>query len=132
MALHISKPKLPTGRGYVLKTSLLQPALEGVSCDVIVDYWTPQPGHASVLWAEWWLPNENRGTTLFVRAGSLPIEELNSARQQLQAVVLPRFKAWLDAVAGLPVLSPELAAGPKFFATWEAGVARVSHTPKGF
>ena len=63
MMMHVRKPKLPKGRGYALKTSVLESALEGINCDVILNYWTPQAGHVSIVSAEWWLPNENRGTT---------------------------------------------------------------------
>lgn len=103
--------------------------LEGVGCDVILRYWTPRPGHVSVLSAEWWLPNENRGTTLFIRSGSLPVEELKPARVQLEEAVLPQIRAWVSAVINLPPSSPQLAARPRFSATRDDGILQVSHKP---
>jgi hypothetical protein len=126
---HIEKPKLPKGLGYPLKTSLLQGALREVhvTCDVLLRYWTPQTG-TSVFEAEYWLPNENRPATLFVRAGSLRQPDVNPARAQLETVVLPEFGTWFARVLNLPEGSTLLSRNLRFDARYEAGVLLVEKT----
>jgi hypothetical protein len=55
----ISKPKLPKGISYVLKTSQLASALSaaGIDIHVALKYWAPRCG-GSILEAHYWLPNE--------------------------------------------------------------------------
>jgi hypothetical protein len=126
----IEKPKLPKGRAYVLKTSLLESALAGVNltCDISLYYWTPQSG-SSILEAEYWLPNENRPATLFVRAGSLPLDDVGSAREKLETEVLPSFAEWLRSVLNLSYRSTALHAKPRFYAAYEGGSVKFTRTP---
>ena len=114
----------------MLKTSLLESALVDVNltCDIILDYWTPQSG-SSTLEAEYWLPNENRPATLFVRAGSLPLDDVGSAREKSETEVLPSFAEWLGSVLSLSYRSTALQAKPRFYAVYEDGSVKFTRTP---
>lgn len=72
--LHITKPALPKGLSYVLKTSALEQALHAsrVECDVELRFWKPtQVG--SVLEAYFRKPTPDIPRTRFhVRAGPVP------------------------------------------------------------
>jgi hypothetical protein len=115
-AVKIDKPRLPKDRAYALKTSLLEATLRelNVTCDVVLDYWTPRTG-GSFFDVEYWLANDRRPTTLYVRAGSLPGDEAGGARRALTTTVLPQFAEWLDSILKLPDGSPLLAGQPPSF-----------------
>lgn len=125
--LTVHKPKLPRGKAYVLRTSLLEAVLppDSVDCDMSLYYWTPQSG-SSVLEAEFWLPNARRGATLFIRAGSLAAPEASAARAQLVDVVLPRFAAWARWLLELPAKAPRLQGKLRFVATYHGGSVAVT------
>jgi hypothetical protein len=126
----IEKSKLPKGRAYAMKTSLSEAAVVGMNakCDIILHYWTPQSG-SSLLEAEYWLPNENRPATLFVRAGSLVLADVSAARDKLNTEVLPSFARWLASVLGLSARSTVLHSKPRFNAEYQAGSVEVTSTP---
>ena len=117
----VKKPKIPKGLSYVLKTSVLQAALEDahINCHVNLNYWIPQSG-GSVLEAHYWLPNANvHYPRVYVRAGVVPSSERRAAQDALAASILPTFIAWLSRILALPKNSPVLHGKPYFNATYE-------------
>jgi hypothetical protein len=109
--ISVEKPPLSEKRSYVLKTSLLDAAVDG-----------------SILEAEYWLPNDHVPyPRTYVRAGSLPREQRSTAAACLKAAVLPTFIQWLAKVVALPDNSPILLRGPKFVATYQHGAVEVRH-----
>ena len=128
MTIKIDKPRLPKSRAYVL----LEKALDGVvetECDVLLRYWTPLSG-SSILEGEYWLPNENRPATLFVRAGSLPVDDVEKARGLLTVAVLPEFARWFVSVLRLSDRSTELHAKPRFDAVYGDGQIVINRNPR--
>jgi hypothetical protein len=128
----IEKPKLPKGKLYVLKTSLLQAALEQahIDCHVDLHYWVPQSG-GSILEAHYWPPNANCSyTRVYVRAGVVPSSEHRAALESLVTSVLPAFIAWLSGIVALPKNSPALQGEPYFNATYNDGRIEISHEPR--
>lgn len=84
----VEKPKLRKGWSYVLKSSLLQEALDQaqIVCHVDLKFWTPQSGN-SVLEAHYWLPNANIDhPRVYLRAGVVPSAERQAAQDELRGV----------------------------------------------
>lgn len=126
----IEKPKLPKGMAYVLKTSMLQAALEqaGIDCHVEVRYWTPQSGD-SVLEAHYWLPNSHVAfPRVHVRAGVVQGAERRAAQEALAHEILPVFIDWLAQILALPLNSPVLHGVLHFNATYAAGEIDITHS----
>ncbi len=116
----ISKPKLPQGFSYVLKTSQLVNILSAadIDCHVNLQYWMPQGG-GSILEAHYWLPNQNiRFPRVYVRAGVVPSRLRSAAAEYLMESALPSFVAWLQAILALPADSPALYDRPYFNAEY--------------
>lgn len=125
----VKKPKLRKGLSYVLKTSLLQEALDQarIDCHVDLKYWTPQSG-SSVLEAHYWLPNGNvEYPRVYLRAGVVPITERQAALDALRCDILPAFISWLSRIIALPKGSPKLHGDLYFNATYEDGEIGIIH-----
>jgi hypothetical protein len=100
MVHSVSKPKLPKGVSYVLKTSQLDKVLTdaGIDCHVDLVYWQPRDGE-SILEAHYWLANENVPyPRVYVRAGVVPSPLRRAASDVLRSLGLPRFTNWLREV----------------------------------
>ena len=101
----ISKPKLPKGISYVLKTSQLEqalkklePKLEEINCQITLDYWIPQKGN-SIFEANYWLPNHHVSyPRIYIRAGAISSELRIKASTNLVNEILPDFINWLDQI----------------------------------
>ncbi len=116
----ISKPKLPKGLSYVLKTSQLENALRdaGIDCHVDLVYWVPQSG-GSILEAHYWLPNENVAyPRVYLRTGAVLSNARLPASEALLNRAIPQFVAWLQRILDLPDGSPALQATLYFNATY--------------
>lgn len=128
--MHIEKPKLRRGLAYVLKSSLLEAALQnaGVDCETSLNYWVPQSG-GSVLQAFLWTPSPRIDHfRLYIRAGAVPAPERKAAALELETSVLPVFAAWASALLALPANAPVLYTEPMFDATWSDGrITMASH-----
>jgi hypothetical protein len=128
----VSKPKVPRGLSYVLKTSQLEHALTeaNIECYVQLVYWVPQAG-GSILEGHYWLPNENVSyPRVYVRAGTVPSALRATASVALVDSALPLFVDWLQGILALPEQSPALLETLYFNATYtDAGLA-VTHQPK--
>ena len=114
---------------YVLKTSLLQEALDQaqIDCHVDLNYWTPQSG-SSVLEAHYWLPNANVDhPRVYVRAGVVPSAERQAALDTFKGVGLPAFISWLSRITALPNGSPKLHGDLYFNATYDDGEIAITH-----
>ena len=125
----VEKPKLRKGLSYVLKTSLLQEAIDQarIECHVDLNYWTPQSG-CSVLEAHYWLPNANVDyPRVYVRAGVVPSAERQAALDALRGEGLPAFISWLSRIIALPKGSPKLHSDLYFDATYEDGKIGIIH-----
>jgi hypothetical protein len=127
----ISRPKLPRGRSYVLKTSRLADALAvaAVGWHVDLAYWTPRAS-GSILEGQYLPPNENVPyPRLYVRAGTVPTEMRAAAAAALDQTALPQFVRWAQGLMALPAGSPLLAAGSYFNATFTSEGLAISHQP---
>ncbi len=94
----ISRPKLPRGRSYVLKTSQLADALAaaGVGWHVDLVYWSPHGG-GSILEGHYWPPNSNVPyPRVYVRAGAVSSDVRAAAAETLSQTALPQFIRWLQ------------------------------------
>jgi len=128
----VSKPRLPRGLSYVLKTSQLAKALSdaGIDCHVDLVYWVPQSG-GSILEGAYWLPNENVAyPRVYVRAGVVPSASRAAASKLLLASALPQFIKWLQAVLALPDESPALNGTLYFNAAYTEKGLVVTDQPK--
>ncbi|MBX3416875.1 MAG: hypothetical protein KF851_04665 [Pirellulaceae bacterium] len=115
----ISKPKLPKGLSYVLKTSQLENALRdaGIDCHVDLVYWVPQSG-GSILEAQYWLPNENVAyPRVYLRTGAVLSNARLPASEALLNRAIPQFVAWLKGILDLPDDSSALQGTLYFNAT---------------
>lgn len=127
----VSKPKLPKGLTYVLKTSQLEKALASAEIDCHVDlvYWKPQCG-GSILEVHFWHPNEIvRHSRVYVRAGAVPSSTRAAASDALVNTAIPRFIEWLQRILSLPKASP-LSGDTHYFnaAICETGLS-ISEAP---
>ena len=130
--LSVTKPKLPKGLSYVLKTSLLEAALEEADLDIEValSYWTPQI-RGSILKARFLLPNDHVDRRrAYFDAGSLPSHERAAAFAQLKEIALPQIVAWLVYLTGLPDNSPVLNGEMFFEASFQDGELTIVQEPK--
>jgi hypothetical protein len=110
----VSKPRLPKGLSYVLKTSQLEEALSDFDVHIDLVYWRPQGGN-SILEGQYWLPNENvPHPRVYVRAGVVPSALRSKAADALAGTALPSFAEWLRQIVELPSGSPALH-GPLYF-----------------
>ncbi len=129
----IEKPKLQKGVSYVLKTSMLQEALERaqIDCHVLLSYGALRLG-GSVLEAHYWLPNAHVDhPRVYVRAGVVPSAERSAALSALGNEILPTFTAWLARILALPADSPVLHAEPYFNAKYDAKGKGISYILRG-
>ncbi|HZK81495.1 MAG TPA: hypothetical protein VFC46_10520 [Humisphaera sp.] len=127
----ISKPKLPKGVAYVLKTSQLAKALldAGIDCHVDLVFWQPEGGE-SILEAHYWLPNRNvPHPRVYVRAGVAACDLRAAASEALLASALPRFITWLREILILPPGSPALHEEPYFNASYSEKGLAVTNQP---
>ncbi|ATY31268.1 hypothetical protein [Sphingomonas psychrotolerans] len=88
--------KRPKGQSYPLKSSKLEEVLAsaGVSIDV---YLIRSPG--PLFDAFFWPPNPNVPyERLYVRAGSVPIEQAADARREIEATALPKLAQWIARI----------------------------------
>ncbi|MCE9635209.1 MAG: hypothetical protein K8T90_05825 [Planctomycetes bacterium] len=127
----VEKPRAPSGRAYVLKTSMLELALADAGIDVQVDvhidlhYHSPQVA-GQVLSALYWLPNERVPyPRLYMGAGSVAARDRPAALAQFQAFGLPQFIRWLTMLRRLPENSPLLLSKPSLDASYEGGDLKV-------
>ncbi len=129
--LTIEKPRLPKALAYPLKTSLLEACLASIelSAEPLLRYWTPQGG-GSILEAHYWLPNQNVShTRVYIRAGSLPREQVRGARELLEGEGLPSLAAWLSLLENLPANAAILAKEPWFEARFREGKLFIRSRP---
>lgn len=128
----ITKPRLPKGRSYPLRSSQLAAALAQAQIDVhvAVEFWTPRGGE-SVLEAHYWMPNATVSyPRVYLRAGSLPSSERLAASAALESEVLPAFVAWLEWIIALPENSPALHQTLYFNARFVEQRVECSQTPE--
>jgi hypothetical protein len=128
----ISRPKLPRGLSYVLKTSQLIQVLTDARIDCHIDlvYWAPQSGN-SVLEGTYWLPNENVPyPRVYVRAGAVASASRAAASEALRAKALPDFVRWLREILSLPKGSTRLSEPPYFNATFVAEELMIANRPQ--
>lgn len=132
MFASITKPKLPRGYSYVLKTSVLEKSLveSGIDCSIELHDWLPQR-IGSILECEHWPANDRfEYDRLYVRAGAVPAALRHDAFESLVDKVLPRFGIWARGILGLPPGSPARFASPCFRARFlpDTGLS-LDHAP---
>jgi|LakMenEpi03Aug12_release.lakeMendotaPanAssembly.Ray.scaffolds.fasta_scaffold1621806_1 hypothetical protein len=96
--------KLPKGQGYPLRPSTLEDALEraGVLIDV---HLIRKPG--ALFDAYFWPPNRNvPHERLYIRAGSVPIEQVSAVRREIEAKTLPVLVKWIASILAQDLKSP--------------------------
>ena len=127
----VSKPKLPKGLAYVLKTPQLEHSLDEAGIEIHVDlkYWRPQR-IGSILEGHYWVPNANVPySRVYVRAGCVQSEHRSTACDGLLKTALPGFMNWLTRIVALPEGSPQLATELYFNAVFSDGKITISNTP---
>ena len=96
--------RLPKRQGYPLRPSTLEDALKraGVSIDV---HLIRQPG--KLFDAHFWPPNPNAPyERLYVRVGSVPIEQVGAIRREFEATTLPVLVKWIASILAQDSKSP--------------------------
>lgn len=119
----ISKPKIPKGYSYVLKTNQLKEFLDQNNHSIHVDlvYWLPK-GNSSILEVHFWQPNENIDyDRLYMRAGALANNRVAPAREKVESELFPALNDWLNIHLNLPKNSPLLNKKPYFDANYIDG-----------
>ena len=130
--LSIEKPKLPKTLAYPLKTSLLEMWLAKIDlrAEPNLTYWTPQR-LGSILEAHYWFPSPTVSyTRVYIRAGSLPHDEVRVARELLEERALPAFIEWLSKLEQLSENSPTRGTQPWFEARIQSGTLLISSQPQ--
>ena len=105
MISSITKAKIPTKYGFVLKTKQFEDLLKINEINVHIDlhyvYSTQNIG--SIFEALFWLPNDNVPyNRLYIKAGVLSKEEIHQAREKMKEIVLPEFITWIKSILVLP------------------------------
>lgn len=96
--------KLPKGQSYPLKPSFLEEALAGAGI-IIETHLTRAPGN--LFDAHFWPPNQNVPyERLYVRAGSVPIEDAANARRQIENHAVPTLIKWVGDILAQDRESP--------------------------
>ncbi|CCD92218.1 conserved hypothetical protein [Bradyrhizobium sp. ORS 375] len=96
--------KLPKTQGYPLSPSALDDALKraGVSIDVLL---IRQPG--TLFDAHFWPPNPNVPyERLYVRVGSVPVDQVGPIRREFEAKKLPVLVEWIASILAHDLKSP--------------------------
>jgi hypothetical protein len=120
--MHIVKDKIPKSVSFVLRPSILEKALQeaGIATEISL-----HQIHSAILFdAFFWPPRLNVPHERFlVRAGTVPATEAHTARDHLEATVLPEFIAWVSGILQLP-LNSTIRRSNQEFAREQPG-----HTP---
>lgn len=96
--------KLPKSQGYPLRPSTLEEALKraGISIDV---YLNRQPG--SLFDAHFWPPSPNVPyERLYIRVGSIPVEQVGAVRREFEAKTIPVLVKWIAGILAHDLKSP--------------------------
>jgi hypothetical protein len=96
--------KLPKSQGYPLRPSTLQDALgrAGISIDV---HLSRRPG--ALFDAHFWPPSPNVPyERLYVRVGSVPVEQVEAVRREFEAKTLPVLVEWIAGILAQDLKSP--------------------------
>jgi hypothetical protein len=120
------KPKPPQGLSYVLKSSLLEAALEQakITCQVDLTYGC---GEALILRAWYWVPSSMAPyPRVYVQAGVVPSSQRKAAADALGEKVLPAFVAWLSKILALPDNSTAWHGRLVFEATFSHGIIKIA------
>ncbi|WP_293697771.1 MULTISPECIES: hypothetical protein [unclassified Sphingopyxis] len=96
--------KLPKGHSYPLKPSFLDEALTSAGI-VIETHLTRNAGN--LFDAHFWPANQNVPyERLYVRAGSVPIEEAANARHRVENHAVPMLVKWVGDILAMDQESP--------------------------
>jgi hypothetical protein len=96
--------KLPKRQGYPLRPSTLEDALKraGVSIDV---HLIRQAG--TLFDAHFWPPNPDAPyERLYIRVGSVPVEQVGAIRREFEATTLPMLVKWIASILAQDPKSP--------------------------
>ncbi len=127
--ISIKKPKIPKGLSYVLKTSLLEKALEarGLDCHVDLNYRIPRSG-GSILEAFYCLPTtHNPNPWVYLRAGVVPSGQRKQAAEIMESLILVEFMEWLKKIYTLPANSTLWQGKLYFNASYDDGAVQIQH-----
>jgi len=95
---------LPKRHGYPLRPSTLENALKraGVSIDV---HLIRRP--SALFGAHFWPPNPDvPHERLYIRAGSVPLEQVGTVRREIEAKILPVLVKWIASILEQDPKSP--------------------------
>lgn len=113
--IHSSKPKIPKGISYVLKTSMLESALEenGLDFHVKLQFRIHQWGNL-IFQSFFTLPKDIIEKRVFIYAGVVPNNQRKEALELMKTKVLPSYVSWLKEFDNLPTESPIIYKRPLF------------------
>jgi len=110
----IEKAKLPKGMSYVLRSSILEHALQeaGLAIDTTVTH-----GPSLIFFdAFFWPPHANAPVErLYVRAGAVTASQAHEARSFIENSVIPDLISWLQGILALPANSPVRREKQEFY-----------------
>lgn len=96
--------KLPGGQSYPLKPSVLEAALATARINLDT-HLIRSPGR--LFDAHFWPPNANvPHERLYVRAGSVPVEQAKAARDRIEGEALPALVEWIGNILAQDPRSP--------------------------
>lgn len=130
--IEIDKDKIPKGRSYALKTSLLETVVAeyNIQTRIHLEYHNnPHPLH--FFRAEYWLPNKNvEYDRFYITVGTVANSERKNAQEFLVSQILPLFGLWARSILDLPDNSSKLHKAPWFEAIYQKEDITINMVPK--
>ncbi|MBW8310735.1 MAG: hypothetical protein K0M64_01760 [Rhizobium sp.] len=111
--MHIVKDKIPKNASFVLRSSILDEAIQRAGIDAEIDL---HQIHSRILFdAFFWPPRPNVPHERFlVRAGSVPNAQAGAAREHIEVIVIPGFISWATGILRLPINSTARRSNQEF------------------
>ena len=100
MEFTVNKPKTRKVYSYVLKSSLLQQAIDArqLKTSIYLAYWTPHKDEVewTLVKGDYWFPNQHVNYPRFsIQVGAVPVHLKPKATELVQTAVLPQLIDWM-------------------------------------
>ncbi len=123
MEMNIHKTKLPKGKSYAMRSSVLQKALDEAGIDMVIQLRYSEKLNSSenrpFFSAEYILPAPGRDHELFIiRVDSVDSSSAKRSKMYMDEEVIPEFIEWAIEMLALPAestkLSLDISSGSEF------------------
>lgn len=123
--MNIHKDKLPTGRCYPLKSSVLAEALTRADVKTEVTlfhhsgaFWNERPLFSATFYPPGQMV-DNEEELLWVGCRAVPASVCSIAREHIEEEVIPSLIAWIEDIERLPLNSPVRREKQEFERDWQ-------------